>query len=476
MNPVVDTGVHDLERARLVADAVLYEGYVLFPYHAAATKNRFRWQFGVIVPDRQLPSADSERASIRSQLLVSVGPATQVEVVLRFLHPRRRQVEQRGGDGRSTPVEALEVDGELRTSWEEGVEHEHRLGHHHLAALCEAALTTDIHLAAEAMGEDLRGADGSSVGRLVRTAAPVDLAVTLHADALAPHVVRLTTEIANVTDWCDPDAARAEVVRHGVAGVHLLLQVSGGRFASATDPPAWASPWTETCCNEGTYPVLVGPPGSGGDAEVVLSAPIILYDHPEIAEESPGDAYDATEIHELLTLCTSVLSDEEKRAARATDPRAAAVIDDADHLPPELLARLHGSVRELGPRERGPADDVGGTRPNQPAPEQPLEDELAAFLGVGEDPISSVTIGDVEVGIGGRVRLEPVRRADAQDVFVAGRIGIVGRIVETLDGEVQVGVTVEGDPAADMHEWYGRFLYFHVDEVAVPTEEEDGSP
>ena len=34
------------DRARAIADAVLYEGYLLYPYRASSSKNRSRWQFG----------------------------------------------------------------------------------------------------------------------------------------------------------------------------------------------------------------------------------------------------------------------------------------------------------------------------------------------------------------------------------------------------------------------------------------------
>ena len=34
------------EYARAVADAVLYEGYLLYPYRATSAKNQSRWQFG----------------------------------------------------------------------------------------------------------------------------------------------------------------------------------------------------------------------------------------------------------------------------------------------------------------------------------------------------------------------------------------------------------------------------------------------
>ena len=66
--------------------------------------------------------------------------------------------------------------------------------------------------------------------------------------------------------------------------------------------------------------MLAGPPG---ERDLLLSSPILLYDHPAIAPESPGDLHDGTEIDEILSLRTLTLTDAEKREARATDPRAA---------------------------------------------------------------------------------------------------------------------------------------------------------
>ena len=90
-------------------------------------------------------------------------------------------------------------------------------------------------------------------------------------------------------------------------------------------------------------PVLAGPTG---DQALVLVSPIILYDHPEIAEQSEGALYDSTEIDEILTLRIMTMTDEEKAMARATDPLAAQIIDRCDSMSPEALLNLHGVLRD----------------------------------------------------------------------------------------------------------------------------------
>ena len=63
------------------------------------------------------------------------------------------------------------------------------------------------------------------------------------------------------------------------------------------------------------------------------------------------------------------------------------------------------------------------------------------------------------------MRLQPGRRADAQDMFLAGQEARVSAVHVDLDGETHVAVTLVDDPAADLHDWYGRYLYFAPDEL-----------
>ena len=66
---------------------------------------------------------------------------------------------------------------------------------------------------------------------------------------------------------------------------------------------------------------------------------------------------------------------------------------------------------------------------------------------------------------GSRVRLRPTRRADAQDIFLAGQVARVTAVLSDVDGETHVAVVLEDDPAADLHDWYGRYWYFAPDEI-----------
>jgi len=59
----------------------------------------------------------------------------------------------------------------------------------------------------------------------------------------------------------------------------------------------------------------------------MLASPIILYDYPQIAPESPGDLFDGTEIDEILALRIMTMTDDEKREMRNTDVRARRILE-----------------------------------------------------------------------------------------------------------------------------------------------------
>ena len=89
----------DWDRARAVADAVLYEGYLLYPYRATSAKNQSRWQFGVLGPQDAEQRGIGENDTLSADVLVRSGGATTLSVVVRFLQLQHRAVERATGDG-----------------------------------------------------------------------------------------------------------------------------------------------------------------------------------------------------------------------------------------------------------------------------------------------------------------------------------------------------------------------------------------
>ncbi|MFE2142440.1 hypothetical protein ACFXA3_11945 [Streptomyces sp. NPDC059456] len=467
--------------ARQVADAVLFEGYVLYPYRASAAKNRLRWQFGVLVPPAWGP-AHGEHSLQQTQLVMEPRGAATLAVELRFLHAQRRTVEEARPDGSFVPVPELHLPDRVLVPWDEGTEERVEMTVT-VAELEAGEVRLPFVRPAREETEPVAGADGRQVGRLVRRTERADGLLRLRAEQLdVPYrAFKLTAVVENITDWTPQgdaadgsDAAgaaagadREAALPRSLVAAHLLLGLSAGSFLSMTDPPEWARASVASCANLHTWPVLAGEPGS---ADVVLSSPIILEDHPAVAPESIGAMYDATEIDEILALRTAALTDREKREARGTDARAAAVIDLADTMPPEVLERLHGAVRAL--REI--------TGPGAPVPDritEPFEEDAVfkpetpwwdpAHADPADPARDRILIDGTSVGPGSRVLLRPgLRRTDAQDLFLQGRAALVEAVLHDVDGGVHLAVTVEGDPGADIRREQGRFLYFQPDEVA----------
>jgi hydrogenase maturation protease len=137
-----------------------------------------------------------------------------------------------------------------------------------------------------------------------------------------------------------------------LVSAHTILEVREGEFVSLVDPPEAYRCYASACQNLGTWPVLVG---EQGQRDTLLSSPIILYDYPQIAPESPGDLFDGAEIDEILSLRILTMTDEEKREMRQSDDRARRILERTEALPEEHFAKLHGALRGLRPaREEQP--------------------------------------------------------------------------------------------------------------------------
>ncbi|HVV86472.1 MAG TPA: hypothetical protein VHE35_25620 [Kofleriaceae bacterium] len=394
------------DQARAIADAVLLEGYALYPYRASAPKNRFRWTFGVLAPRAWAEAGGCEASWLEAQVLVA-GTPTRVALQLRFFQIVRRRLEDAAGQ----PLDRLDDGERVELPWDEG-----------LLRTVEAELDAGSTTIDAAFDGD-RDVEALAGGRVVREAHPLTARLTIRhepVDAAAP-LARVTIRVDNTTAWDEPAASRERALAGAMASVHLSLVADGAAIVSPIDPPAWAAAAAAACTCTRTYPALIAD-------DLVLCAPFVLPDRPRLAPESPGDLCDATEIDELLLLRTRTMTDEEKRIARATDARTRAIVDRADALADATMARLHGAERAL----------AGGDM----VPKAPLP------------------------AVGSKVRLLPARRTtDAQDVLYAGQIATVVEIREDVDGTSFVAVTVDADPAAELHGWYGRYRYYRPDEV-----------
>ncbi len=425
----------NLDSVRKIADAVLYEGYILYPYRASAQKNRSRWQFGVVMAPGYAAAEESETSFTRAECVLEHSGQPAVRVLLRFL-----QVQRRTSDGDSPAVE----------SWDEAVEREVEVAADAAALFGDGAVE---EFTIEG-GEDREQVDD---GWVVRRREPLAGAVTVRAaEVPGPwRALKLQVRVENRTDLGSAPRRREDALPTSLVAAHTIITVDGGKFLSMTDPPEWARPAVAECRNEGGWPVLADP-----DGRVMLSSPIILYDHPELAAESPGELYDGTEIDEILTLRTLALSDDEKAEARATDPRAAALLDRVESMDPQVMARLHGTLRS--PRPAGPAEPPVLTEAGETS--VPWWDpDTDASVSPDTD---SVTIGGRQIARGSLVRLRPgARRADAQDMFLVGRVAEVQAVLYDVEDNPYLAVSLAGQPDQDLRIAHGRFLYFSTDEV-----------
>ncbi len=442
-----------LDEVAKVADAVLFEGYLLYPYRASAQKNQLRWQWGVLTP----PGYPGEPAASRTETLLEPGPDATLHIRLRFLQLQARTVQDSDGN----EVDELRVGDRRYIPWEEGVTQEVD-AQVKVDELCGAERCVPFIVPDSITTEDIVDGDGSSRGLVTRRTWGLAGALRLLAEPLpGPFgALRLRLVVENSSTADDPDtplaqAPREVALRRSLVAAHTMLAVSPGSFLSLTDPPEWAAPAAAACVNEHVWPVLAGPPER---SDLLLCTPIILGDHPQLAPESPTNLFDGCEIDEILSLRTMVLTDEEKAEARATDPRAAAVVDSIEDMPPEIWERLHGAIRSLGPT-RG---------------EQEVETETehvpwwdpAADASVNPDT-DTVVVDGHPVARGSRVLLRPGSGGDAQDLFLRGMPATVEAVLHDVDGSVHLAVSVDGDPATEMHIAHGRFRYFRPDEVEV---------
>ncbi len=352
-----------IEQVKEIANAVLYEGYLLYPYRRSAIKNRQRWTFGVVYPQQYSEAQGAtEPWTMQTECLVTGQADTTLDVRIRFLHLLVRTVK--------SPTERDDVVGARFTSpsddnvgaqftspwtlanqfadepWEEGIEREVSALNLSLTDLVARTERVEIKFPAERMveqgeaGEEIERKQQSLTGAVIITAEPVEKGL-----------YRLRISIENTSEVTNLDNA-GEIHRppmlHSFVSTHTILQVRQGTFISLLEPPARLKTLVEECQNQRTWPVLVG---EEGEYDTILSSPIILYDYPQIAPESPGSLFDGAEIDEILTLRILTLTDEEKQEMRQGDERAREILERTEAITPEQFMKLHGVIRNMRPMD-----------------------------------------------------------------------------------------------------------------------------
>lgn len=289
-----------------IAAAVLYEGYLLYPYRVSAIKNKKRWNFGVLYPrdyaDRQ---SGADAWKMQTECLVAGYATAKLSVRVRLLHL-------------TAPDEQQEVQG---------------------------AHTREIDLPLERLSELASyPARRGFAFALSKDQQPVAGALETNVEQLGANLFKIHVGISNTGSF--DGTTREEALLKSMVSTHTILGIEGGEFVSLLEPPPELADAVAGCKNVGTWPVLVG---EDGQRDAMLSSPIILYDYPKIAPESPGALFDGTEIDEILTLRIMTLTDDEKLEMARTDERARQILERTESMPPEQFMKLHGVLRGMRP-------------------------------------------------------------------------------------------------------------------------------
>ncbi len=351
----------DLASVDKIAKAVLYEGYMLYPYRPSSVKNQQRWNFGVLCPQAYCNAQEGSEASImQTECLLEGSSRSTLEVRVRFLQLISRSVgkfetsaDEFSTDASQLPAfqltNRLEVNGRVYQPWQEAVEREVIVPACGLETIGGNPFIQPFSFCAGKQFEPLRDAANQIVGVLIREGEIVSGEVAVSAKRLDDGLFKINVQIRNLTPFTvTANTVRENALQLSLVSTHTVVGVEQGAFVSLLAPPDWLTEVAAACKNIGTWPVLVG---DEGQRDTVLSSPIILYDYPQIAPESAGDLFDGTEIDEILSLRIMTLTDDEKLEMSQSDERARQMLERTEAMPAEQFMKLHGVLRGLRPIE-----------------------------------------------------------------------------------------------------------------------------
>jgi len=281
-----------------IANAVLYEGYMLYPYRPSAVKNQPRWNFGTLYPPQFTEvRSGTERSVMHVECLLREHNTGRIGVRVRFLQ-----------------FATMEAASAWRDSTERNID-----------------FAADIYHS-DPMVFEFPGTSGTIQGSL-----------RLSAEKLGGGLVKVCLDLVNESQ-ISSSCTREEALSAALQSAHLILHAESGEFVSFLDTPGEFRESIAGCRNTGCFPVLVG---DEGQRDLLLCSPIILYDYPQVAPESAGDFFDGTEMDEMLTLRVMTLTDEEKSEIRASDRPVRDLLDRTEQTAREQLMRTHGTIRSM---------------------------------------------------------------------------------------------------------------------------------
>jgi hypothetical protein len=444
----------NLPQVNRIVEAALYEGYILYPYRPSSKKNVQRFTFGRVYPHAySVAQNGAEPFTMKTECLaIRENEHSRVEVDVRFLQIVARNVLELPepllelpkdlDPGSLKVVPQLRVGNQRYSAWQEAVEQTMTLPAQTLQQICGSPCRVPFNFLSSSDLEPIRNLQGSIVGLMQRQRETLLGAIELTAEELDPRVIKITADIANQTPVSESDLKNQDaVLMRTFASTHTVLHLEGAQFVSLMDPPPAFRESARSCKNEGTWPVLVGDE-EAGDRSTMLSSPIILYDYPKIAPESPGELFDGTEIDEILTLRVMTMTDVEKQEMRQSDERARQVLERVESLGDEELLRMHGAIRDL----RSLDDDFFSNR-----------------------RLEVVELNGAPLRVGDRVKIRPKSRADIMDIALEGKTAIIEAIEEDAERRIHLALILDDDPGKDLGlmRQPGHRFFYALDEVEV---------
>jgi hypothetical protein len=421
-----------------VVHAVLYEGYILYPYRASAKKNRERFTFGRVYPEAySCAQKGAEPFVMQTQCLVRCDPAV-LKIQVRFLHPMTREVGIRNSKDVLEVVPELRVDGRIYHTWQEAVEREITIS---AGSLLSGSGSFPFTFPASRTTESINDKSGRETGVIARRQEALAGLIETAVEPVDEEVIQITVRIINQTPM-PPESLNDQgaVLLRTFASTHTILSAEQGEFLSLIDPPQPYAAAAAACQNVGTWPILVGELEKN-ERDAMISSPIIMYDFPQIAPESPGDLFDGAEIDEILTLRILTMTDEEKREMRNVDEHARRILERTETMPEDYLLKMHGVMH----------------------PESPFDEE---FFNP-KDRLETVSRSGVELHKGSRVRIHPKGRADIFDIALAGKTALVEALERDAENNIHLALVLEDDPGKDLGfmRQPGHRFFYTLDEV-----------
>ena len=223
-------------RAEEVAKAVLYEGYILYPYRPSSVKNQQRWNFGVVYP----AGASEGAAHVETQCLGVVHSSdAELDVKVRFLQLTARTIREleepvaelpEGSEPASHRVEKIECGCRIYQCWQEGVEQDTALSGCRLNDMVRGPVHQEFMLPASRTVEPVRDASGRIAVLIVREQQLLSGAVELFAEPVGKDLLRITVRLENRTPRSSPQQDRDDALLRSLVSAHKILTIRGGEF------------------------------------------------------------------------------------------------------------------------------------------------------------------------------------------------------------------------------------------------------